>query len=119
MSLNLNTKFVIKLLVQIILFSAFCSQATGGRTNSDGCHNSKKVGYHCHSKKRKSSSTHKVKSKKIKYKNNNFKSNKFNCKPKYCGQMRSCKEAYYHLNVCVETQRDADSDGVPCESICR
>lgn len=27
---------------------ALPSNATSGRTNKDGCHNSKKVGYHCH-----------------------------------------------------------------------
>ena len=35
-----------------------------------------------------------------------------------CGQMGSCAEAQYYLNVCKVTRLDGDSDGVPCESIC-
>lgn len=37
---------------------------------------------------------------------------------KACGAMASCEEAYYQLNQCGCSQRDGDSDGVPCESIC-
>jgi len=44
---------------------------------------------------------------------------KFSCSPKKtCGQMSSCEEAYYHLNVCGNKSLDRDKDGVPCESIC-
>lgn len=39
------------------------------------------------------------------------------CK-KYCSKMLSCDEAYYQLETCGCTKRDADGDGVPCESIC-
>ena len=43
----------------------------------------------------------------------------FSCVPsKTCGQMKSCEEALYHLNVCDNKRRDADNDGIPCESIC-
>ena len=35
-----------------------------------------------------------------------------------CGQMVSCAEAQYYLNVCKVERLDADNDGVPCESIC-
>lgn len=35
-----------------------------------------------------------------------------------CGQMNSCAEAMHFLNVCKQNSLDADSDGVPCESIC-
>jgi hypothetical protein len=43
----------------------------------------------------------------------------FSCStPKTCPMMRSCKEAYYHLNKCGDTARDRDGDGVPCENIC-
>jgi len=38
---------------------------------------------------------------------------------KTCGQMDSCKEAYYQLNTCGCSARDGDHDGVPCESLCR
>lgn len=34
-----------------------------------------------------------------------------------CGSM-TCTEAYFQLQQCGCSQRDADSDGVPCESIC-
>ncbi|WP_440054935.1 peptidoglycan-binding domain-containing protein [Pseudoalteromonas sp. T1lg65] len=32
----------------VLIFSNSQAYATSGRTNSEGCHNSKKVGYHCH-----------------------------------------------------------------------
>jgi uncharacterized protein (TIGR03437 family) len=35
-----------------------------------------------------------------------------------CGQMESCAEAKYYLNVCKVNRLDGDGDGVPCESIC-
>jgi len=40
-----------------------------------------------------------------------------NCS-KTCSQMVSCEEAYFQLNNCGCSARDADHDGVPCESIC-
>lgn len=40
-----------------------------------------------------------------------------NCS-KTCTQMASCDEAYFQLNQCGCGERDNDSDGVPCESIC-
>lgn len=43
------------------------------------------------------------------------------CPPRrYCTQIGSCEEAKYYLANCSWGWRlDADSDGVPCESICR
>ena len=41
-----------------------------------------------------------------------------NCS-KTCTQIASCDEAYFQLNQCGCKARDADSDGVPCESLCR
>ncbi|WP_162139865.1 thermonuclease family protein [Limisalsivibrio acetivorans] len=38
---------------------------------------------------------------------------------RYCGQMRSCAEAYCFTQKCGLTRLDGDKDGVPCESICR
>lgn len=35
-----------------------------------------------------------------------------------CGQMTSCKEAYFYLNSCGVSSLDRDKDGVPCETIC-
>lgn len=42
----------------------------------------------------------------------------FDCAEKNCGQMQSCAEAYYHLSICGEGERDADNDGIPCENVC-
>jgi len=37
---------------------------------------------------------------------------------KTCGQMKTCDEAYFQLKNCGCSARDADGDGVPCESLC-
>lgn len=42
----------------------------------------------------------------------------FDCAPKYCKQMRSCKEARHHFSVCGDSDLDRDDDGVPCENVC-
>ena len=39
-------------------------------------------------------------------------------KHKY-SQMKSCKEAYFYLEVCGVTKLDRDKDGIPCEKLCR
>ncbi len=41
-----------------------------------------------------------------------------NCS-KTCMQMSSCNEAQYQLNVCGCKARDADSDGIACDSDCQ
>lgn len=38
---------------------------------------------------------------------------------KSCSAISSCDEAYYQLNTCGCSVRDGDSDGVPCESLCK
>lgn len=38
---------------------------------------------------------------------------------KACGQMSSCEEAKFHLQQCGNNRLDGNSDGVPCESLCR
>lgn len=38
---------------------------------------------------------------------------------KPCAQMSSCAEAQYQLNVCGCSKRDADKDGVACDSDCQ
>ena len=43
----------------------------------------------------------------------------YDCANKTCGQMTSCEEAVYKLTVCNHRSRDANNDGVPCESLCR
>jgi len=38
---------------------------------------------------------------------------------RYCREMISCAEARFHLEQCGLTRLDGDSDGVPCEAICK
>jgi endonuclease YncB( thermonuclease family) len=38
---------------------------------------------------------------------------------RYCREMTSCEEAKFYLQQCGRSSLDGDSDGVPCESICR
>ncbi|MDD5272180.1 MAG: thermonuclease family protein [Methylovulum sp.] len=48
------------------------------------------------------------------------KSGGFECSGKtVCREMTSCAEAEFYLNTCGLRRLDRDSDGVPCESICR
>ncbi len=43
----------------------------------------------------------------------------FSCDDKrYCKEMTSCDEAYYHLQHCGRQSLDRDKDGIPCESLC-
>jgi hypothetical protein len=37
----------------------------------------------------------------------------------YCREMTTCDEAMFYLRDCGLTRLDGDSDGIPCESICR
>lgn len=37
----------------------------------------------------------------------------------YCKEMASCAEARFYLTSCGLSRLDGDSDGVPCEAICR
>lgn len=44
----------------------------------------------------------------------------FTCGAKYyCRDMSSCAEARFYLEECGLSRLDGDSDGIPCESICR
>jgi len=36
-----------------------------------------------------------------------------------CSEMVSCEEARFYLKTCAARRLDGDSDGVPCESLCR
>lgn len=44
---------------------------------------------------------------------------KAECRPKTCSKIKSCSEAMHLLNHCGQKSLDRDSDGVPCESLCR
>jgi hypothetical protein len=36
-----------------------------------------------------------------------------------CREMASCAEARFYLTQCGLSRLDGDSDGIPCEAICR
>lgn len=38
---------------------------------------------------------------------------------KYCRDMTNCGEAKFYLNQCGVRRIDGDTDGIPCESLCR
>jgi hypothetical protein len=38
---------------------------------------------------------------------------------RYCREMSSCDEAYFHFEGCGLSRLDGDGDGVPCETLCR
>lgn len=108
-------KILIIFILSIIVPYSFVL-AHPGRTDANGCHTNKKTGeYHCHTKSNKvikteARGTIKTESRGI-----------FGeCGSKiYCKEMNSCEEAKYFLNNCNLTRLDGDSDGVPCESICK
>lgn len=54
-------KRIILLLISFCIVSIQFANATSGRTNSAGCHNSKKVGYHCNGAPKASTYTPKSK----------------------------------------------------------
>jgi hypothetical protein len=106
-----------KLLVIFFLVIAPCFVfAHPGKTDVKGCHTNKETGeYHCHTKSNKVARTEargtiKTKSKGV-----------FGeCGSKrYCKEMNSCEEARYFLKTCNLNRLDGDSDGIPCESICK
>jgi endonuclease YncB( thermonuclease family) len=37
----------------------------------------------------------------------------------YCREMASCEEARFYLATCALTRLDGDSDGIPCEALCK
>ena len=46
-------------------------------------------------------------------------SKSWSCGSEYCGGLTSCEHAFHALLVCNSSERDGDSDGVPCESLCK
>ncbi len=45
-------------------------------------------------------------------------SHAFDCSGAKCGHLSSCTQATQELYVCGATERDGDSDGIPCEQQC-
>jgi hypothetical protein len=39
--------------------------------------------------------------------------------PKTCGQITSCDEAKFYVQICGLSRLDGDGDGAPCETLCR
>ncbi|WP_353571146.1 hypothetical protein [Candidatus Albibeggiatoa sp. nov. BB20] len=101
----------------LILFSNQLVFAHSGGTDANGCH----VG-HCHPKDDSSSSNT------TKPTNTNPSSNATSTTPKpsllncnilkSCGEISSCDEAFFQLQVCNNDSLDKDSDNIPCEEIC-
>jgi hypothetical protein len=48
------------------------------------------------------------------YKNLNLK-----CKKVTCSKIKTCKEAYFYLEVCGFKRLDRDKDSIPCEKLCK
>jgi Excalibur calcium-binding domain len=46
-------------------------------------------------------------------------SQQWDCDDKYCKAMSSCEEAVYKDFVCGMSKLDRDSDGLPCENVCK
>ncbi|MDX2309444.1 MAG: excalibur calcium-binding domain-containing protein [Hyphomicrobium sp.] len=42
----------------------------------------------------------------------------FDCAPIKCPEIKTCAEARHKLETCGHSERDADSDGIPCEALC-
>lgn len=53
--------WIVLLAISLSYLSIELAHATSGRTNSSGCHNSKKAGYHCHGTPKKIASKPKSK----------------------------------------------------------
>ncbi len=95
-----------KIILTLILLSniLFCHS---GKTDSNGGHYNRTTGeYHFHNNG---------------YNHTNYiKNENFTCgTKKYCGQMTSCKEAYFYYSNCGLARLDGDKDGIPCENLCR
>lgn len=94
-------------LLPMLAAMLFCTvHAHGGRTAKDGCHNQRATGTrHCHHKGaqfRRSVTREKTDMR--------------DCSQQlYCGQMTSCEQAKFYLEVCGHKARDSDNDGMPCE----
>lgn len=103
-------------LVVGIVSVAGSARPHGGGLNAEGCHNNRKTGdYHCHRAPRATqqpAQTPRLVP--------SAKDAARSCGAKmYCTQMSSCEEATFYFAQCGLSRLDGDSDGVPCESLCR
>ena len=49
-----------------------------------------------------------------------YKNMNLQCSGKHtCSKIKSCKEAYFYLEVCGIKRLDRDKDGIPCEKLCK
>lgn len=105
------------LVVVAVVSAGGQARSHGGGLNAEGCHNNRQTGdYHCHRAPRAAQPTSPVQ----RLAPPSGSSGKRSCGGKTtCGQMASCSEAMFYLTQCGVSRLDGDSDGVPCESICR
>ncbi len=109
---------VLRLLVALGLVAfAASAGAHGGGLNAEGCHNNRKTGdYHCHRPQRAAQPPVNQAPRLVPGAQASTRS----CGAKqYCTQMTSCEEAQFYFRECGLSRLDGDSDGVPCESLCR
>lgn len=105
-------------LLIILPISAF---AHSGKTDINGCHTNKKNGdYHCHTSAIETKSARTESRTTANTQAKSGQSHDFlSCESKtVCGEMQSCEEAKYFLNICHINKLDGNRDGIPCESIC-
>lgn len=108
-------KILLIFILSIIIPCGFVF-AHPGRTDANGCHTNKETGeYHCHTQSNKI-----VRTEARGIIKTESRGSFGECGSKtYCKEMSSCEEAKYFLNSCNLIRLDGDSDGVPCESICK
>lgn len=93
------------------------ASAHGGGLNAQGCHNNRNTGdYHCHRPQRSAQPPADQAPRLVPGAQGSARS----CGAKlYCTQMTSCEEAQFYFRQCGLSRLDGDSDGVPCEGLCR
>ncbi|MFA5232152.1 MAG: excalibur calcium-binding domain-containing protein [Candidatus Paceibacterota bacterium] len=116
---KIKSKFLIIFLLLICPLSVF---AHPGRTDANGCHKNRKTGdYHCHAPLNETKGARTKSRVSATTQAKNGEQNDFSaCGSKTtCGEMYSCEEAKYFLNICNLTKLDGDKDGIPCEELCK
>jgi len=109
------------LAVTLVLILPLSTFAHSGKTDVNGCHTNKKNGdYHCHSSASETKRARTVAraTANIQAKSDQLQNFSSCGSKKICGEIQSCEEAKYFLNVCRVDKLDGDNDGIPCESMC-